>query len=61
MATTLRRRSFCCTKESEEQLESLKYKLGESTSQIVKRAINMMYRMEKRFEEGDKTDSIVFY
>lgn len=45
--TTIRRTSFCLTKEMERQLNELKETLGENTSQVIMRAINLMYMMQK--------------
>jgi len=58
MPTTLKRRSICCTKETEKQLDYLKDKLGETHSNIVKRSINMLYRDTRRWIDAELTDVI---
>lgn len=41
--TTVKRTSFCSTKETQRQIDDLKERLGENTSQVVTRAIQMLH------------------
>lgn len=52
MTTTIKRRTFCCTKETEQQLEFLKVIKGETTSNIIKKSLDLYYESEKKkFDE----------
>jgi predicted DNA-binding protein len=41
--TTMKRTSFCLTKETNRQLEDLQDKLGENSSQVITRAIHLLH------------------
>lgn len=42
-STTVKRTSFCSTKETQRQIDELRTKFGENTSQVVTRAIQMLH------------------
>jgi predicted DNA-binding protein len=41
--TTVKRTSMCLTKETNRQLQDLKMKLGENSSQVITRAIQLLH------------------
>ena len=50
MKTTVKRVSFCLTKESEKQLNELIARLGENRSQVISRCITAFHGIEKRID-----------
>lgn len=50
--TVIKRTSICLTKESLRVLEELKEKFGENSSQVVIRALTILYSAHKNKEEN---------
>lgn len=52
MATTVKRISFCLTLEAERQLAELQTLSGENRSQVITRAVQLMYMLMQQRLSG---------
>jgi len=55
MATTIKNRGFAFTEDMEKQLEFIREELGESSSQIMKKALFIMYQQVKNEAKENNT------
>lgn len=61
MSTTIKRRSFCSTKEIEDQLEYIRKETGENNSNIIKKAITSLYSNYKSWKNPGSIQGCIYY